>query len=173
MAEAVPALVLCLHSTLEKLGSFEPVGFQFTRLGVPTGPVSGDPARREDLMYALPYLAGPPDSDGVGAVLSFDERLVMGGIQRVLLSLAGESGDTWPFVFGPSVLAMERSWVRTPLLYRPKGGPRFAPGIPGLSVRMPDWRADAVGWVLGFVSDVTNEACYGVDNFAIRLTKSS
>ena len=110
LADAVPALVSCLQVSLERLGSFVSAGFQLTCLDMGTSPIAvrkGQGSAQDDLMYALPYLAGR-DSDRTQSVLAFDERLVAAGIQRELLSRLGEDGDAWPFVFGPPALIVEQ-----------------------------------------------------------------
>lgn len=172
LADAVPALVSCVQVSLERLGSLASSGFQLTCLDMNTGMVAnrgGQSSAQDDLMYALPYLA-QRDSDRTRSVLAFDERLVAAGIQRELLSRLGEDGDAWPFVFGPPALIMEQFRVRTPL-FTPRPGQRLAPGVPGLLVEIPEWTAEAAGWVLAFVSDVAREAMPGEGSFAIRLTR--
>ena len=172
LADAVPALVSCLQVSLERLGALTSTGFQLTCLDMNTGTApgrKGQGSAQDDLMYALPYLA-QRDSDRTQSVLAFDERLVAAGIQRELLSRLGEDGDAWPFVFGPPALIVEQFRARTPL-FTPRPGQHFAPGVPGLLVEMPEWSAEAAGWVLAFASDVAREAMPGVGSFAIRLTR--
>lgn len=174
LADAVPALVSCLQVSLDRLGDFTLTGFQLTCLDMNTGAApdrKGQSSAQDDLVSALPYLARR-DSDRTQSVLAFDERLVAAGIQRELLSRLGEDGDAWPFVFGPPALVVEQFRVRAPL-FTPRPGFQLAPGVPGLLMDMPEWSAEAAGWVLAFVSDVASEAVPGVGSFAIRLTRGS
>ena len=50
-------------------------------------------------------------------------------------------------------------------------GTPLEPSALGVSATMPEWTANASGWVLASVNDAARAIAPGVEDFAVRITR--
>ena len=164
-AVVLPALTQCFIDALGRFGAVELSGLQVTAsyLEPGTRPHGND----------LPYPYNWFNTDRKiteDAIISFSHELLENHASADLI--AGLSGKRLGrFQLGPAVTVPEQCWIEAPA-----DGPLSRYISPahsgrGLSVRMPEWTASAVGWVLAIVIDAARASTPDVPHFAIRVTR--
>ena len=163
LSTVFPPLVQCLDDSLRRIGAVDVSGFQVTIYG------AGLQAERVavDLYTAAMWFTTPTGpQDGLEALISFDGGLPPA--ENLLDSLRGRNTDPFNFALAGVV---DRCAIRGPGA-TPFPRITFVPSDLGVSVRMPEWTASAVGWVLAAIVETVGESILDVENFVVRITRA-
>ncbi len=164
-AVILPALTHCFIDSLDRFGSIELTGLQVTAGYLEPG----TPPHGDDLPSGHNWFHTSRRTT-VDAHVAFSQELLANHDKVDLVT--GLSGRRLGrFEFGPAVTVPEQHWI---LAEAESYLSRFvspARTETGLSVRMPEWTASAVGWVLAIVFDAARAVVPDVPHFAVRVTR--
>lgn len=164
-AVVLPALTQCFVDALARFGIVELAGLQVICHHLEPGPRS----LGNDLPSAHNWF-NTNRKTAVHALVAFSEELLYNHDEVDLVAnLSGKKLGR--FEFGPAVAVPEQHWIKVAV-----DGPSLrhispAPSGIGLSVRMPEWTATAVGWVLAIIIDAARVITPDVPDFAVRVTR--
>ena len=161
----LPALVQCFVDALRRFGAVDLSALQVMAINL-------DPSTRSyagDLVSGLNWFNTTLNARA-DALIAFDQEL-LGSHTEAELVVRLQRRNTGSFEFGPVVAVPEQHSIKEPF---PEGP--FHPFSPahsalGLSVRLPEWTARAVAWVLASVIDAARTSVPDGRNFAVRITR--
>ena len=159
-------LVQCLDDALRRIGITAVSGFQLICYGANLQPGG---RYRSHLIGGSSWFDVRLQEEPTNALVALDEGLICGPQAAELMRKLRYRND-FPFSFDLLSEVPDQYQVRTPGSV-PKPNVSFEPSDVGVSVKMPEWTASAVGWVLATVVDSTRAIVPGVENFALRITR--
>ncbi len=163
-AAALPALVQCFDDALRRFGVVELSGIQVTATSLDA-----------DAQSCFGYLVSVLNwfnidlKVGADAIVTFDQSLIGSDeVSELVATLQWRNTD--PFEFRTFAAVPEEYMVKIPV------ETPFYPVAPqsdvGVFVKLPEWTASAVGWVLASVIDVARgRTSADVSRFAVRVTR--
>lgn len=157
--EALPALAQCFDDALGRFGTVDVSALQITatHLGPPLRTCIGDLVAADNWFN----LSG---KTAVDAVAVLDQELLGGNVPA--FSRYNRPGM---FEFGQAVTVGQEHQIRippeTPFYPAPSDGTAL-----GWMVRLPEWTASAVGWMIAIVVDIARTGNPDGRSFAARLT---
>ena len=164
---ALPPLVQCLDDALRRIGATDVSGHQLT---CHHGNLRPSQRSRGHLVSGISWFDVPaPDAMAVDALVAFDRGFLGDHSTSELVSRV-ERRDNGRFEFDLAPDLSDDHRVRVPGSSIMQSV-AFEPSEIGLSVRMPEWSATAVGWVLATVVDAAHGIAPDVENFALRITR--
>ena len=158
----LPALIQCFVDALHRFGIVELSGIQVSARSLEPKAQPYSRSLNSGRSWFNTNLKGRAD-----ALIAFDEEFLGEHTEAELL--AGlQRKYTGTFQFGPVVIVPEQ--------YSIKAGDEYAircisPAGFGISVAMPEWTPNAVGWALGSVIDSARIINPDARNFTVRLTR--
>jgi hypothetical protein len=160
---ALPALVQCFDDALRRFGDVELSGLQVTATQVPHSAGSHAPELMSVLNWFHTTVKGT-----AGGLIAFDDEMVGGGTADLVVGLR-HLHTAGAFEFGPVVAIPEEDSIKVSVevpIHTP-----LSPAQSGVSVRLPEWSASALGWALGIVIDTARAAAPDTREFAVRVTR--
>ena len=164
---ALPPFVQCLDDALRRIGATDVSGYQIT---CHHGNLQPSQRSRGHLVSRISWFDVPaPDAMAADALVAFDRGFLGDHPTSELMSRVGRrSNEPFEFDLAPEMPDLHRVRVPGSSIIQSVA---FEPSEIGLSVRMPEWSAIAVGWVLATVIDAAHTIAPDVENFALRITR--
>ena len=163
-AKVLPALVQCFDDALRRFGDVELSALQVAAYGL-------DSSTRLPAHYLFSEFNwfNLTPKGGADALIAFDQGL-LGGHTEAELAARLRRWNTRSFEFGQVAAVPEQHAIRTSIDERILSVSPTRSGL-GVTVKMPEWTASAVGWVLAAVIDTARDIAPDVSGFAVRVTR--